>query len=337
MAIVRNLTAYSSSQVLGIRWRTFFCAAGLVVFGLAGFAGCHQVYVKQGIPREVEERFEQASWVPVMVGAIAREGAAEAEKTFDRAVFCKPENPWAAEFDAILAPLIIREVSEEDRNTTCGFGAITTFPDGTVVVEPDLPIVYYRRSAVSIHGAEHDQWTFVWAYPPALHAPTNEEGIRIRAVRMTLGTDGFPLVWEIFHVAQEYRYFFVSAALEQRAAEQFGSPLPGRRFSIERDPNDNSIAIVVRVLDDGPVPMGPYVYLESDVLAITTVLCRCMPSQVDEIMKTESYELLPVESLDAEFESRIMQVLHRLRGGGTGEMRVLRDDGNPARLLRWPK
>ena len=55
--------------------------------------------------------------------------------------------------------------------------------------------------------------------------------------------------------------------------------------------------IETSVLDDGPVPMGPIVYLEAGTRLVGTIICRCMPSQVDEFTETPYYDLLPLDDL----------------------------------------
>ena len=89
---------------------------------------------------------------------------------------------------------------------------------------------------------------------------------------------------------------FVSRSLESAARSTFGPPSPRRRFSIERLITDAPLSVVARVLDDGPIPMGPYVYVDSEG-RVTTVLCRCMPSQVRAFSGNGYYDLQPLEAL----------------------------------------
>ena len=50
--------------------------------------------------------------------------------------------------------------------------------------------------------------------------------------------------------------------------------------------------VVARVLADGPMAMGPFVYLTEPGLEVTTLLCRCMPAQVDDFFANTYYELI---------------------------------------------
>ena len=129
------------------------------------------------------------------------------------------------------------------------------------------------------------------------------------------------------------------APAERWAAEQFkgiafGDPLPGRRFSIERAADEAPDVVVARIIDDGPVPMGPYVYLNAPPSrAVTTVLCRCSPSQVEAFIETRHYDLLPLETIDSSDGER---------GWWAGTL--VYDESRRAapgkpldRILRWPK
>ncbi len=98
------------------------------------------------------------------------------------------------------------------------------------------------------------------------------------------------------HVAPVF-VFFVSSSLELTAKESFKHVLPGRRFAIERPTDQAPAAIVAGTFEDGPIPMGPYVYLSAPDRRITTVICRCSPSQVGEFVQSVYYELIPLETL----------------------------------------
>ena len=60
-------------------------------------------------------------------------------------------------------------------------------------------------------------------------------------------------------------------------------------------------AIVARVIDDGPVPMGPIVHLSAGSHNVSTLICRCMPTQAKSLLETKTYELRPLG--DAKFRT----------------------------------
>jgi hypothetical protein len=174
---------------------------------------------------------------------------------------------------------------------------------------------------------------YVWRYP----APTGGErciSCEGRGVRITLGQDGLPLVWEALSTDTRTRVLFIAESLEQAARREFGEPLPGRRFSIERAADEAPDVVVARIIDDGPVPMGPYVYLNAPPSrAVTTVLCRCSPSQVEAFIETRYYDLLPLETIDP--TSRGL-----MRWVGTlvyDESRRAAPGKSLDRILRWPR
>ncbi len=86
---------------------------------------------------------------------------------------------------------------------------------------------------------------------------------------------------------------FVSEALEKAALAEFGAPMAGRRFAIERSQGEAPKVVVPRIIDDGPVPMGPTLYLMAGKRSVSTLICRCMPAQAKALTATGSYQLEP--------------------------------------------
>jgi hypothetical protein len=233
----------------------------------------------------------------------SREAAAflteRAERSFRKGYFYKPrDNGMQGDEITTFAPLIVAEAADAGQAAAEPFGALAA--DEALKLDATRPTVYAATSAMRVGGPEYSQVTFVWRYGCAEKADcVSHSG---RGVRMTLGPDGTPLLWEALSTDEARRLLFVSKSVENAAAREFGAPLPGRRFSIERGIDETPDVVVVRGLEDGPVPMGPYVYVSAaPARDITTVLCRCMPSQVDEFAATYSYDLAPLESIEARF------------------------------------
>ena len=90
---------------------------------------------------------------------------------------------------------------------------------------------------------------------------------------------------------------YVYTTLEETAVNVFGKPLPGRKYSIERNQDDLPDVVVARVVERGPEPSGPFVYIQSCSHDITTLLCRCENTQFLDIEEDILYELLPIEEL----------------------------------------
>ena len=103
------------------------------------------------------------------------------------------------------------------------------------------------------------------------------------------------MIWEVLADNSKAKLFFVSLSLEAAAAAEFGKPLPGRRYAIERSVEAAPDVIVARVIDDGPIPMGPIVYLSAGTREVSTLICRCMPAQAGKLVATRTYDLLPFQ------------------------------------------
>jgi hypothetical protein len=93
----------------------------------------------------------------------------------------------------------------------------------------------------------------------------------------------------------------------------YPGPLPERRFWVERSLVDAPDILVARILEDGPEPMGPIVYLRGGSHEIDTVICRCMEAQADEVATMGVYGLATVDD---------------------SAVRWLSENGTPD-LLRW--
>ncbi len=227
--------------------------------------------------------------------ASQQDPAERALRTFRQATFYKPKDDPEVGVAMTYAPLIVQEVDATQGATEArNFGAVLPSPTR---VDPRRPVIYFTSSTVRIGGMQRDQVVYLWRYPCERDEPqcVSQRG---RGVRITLAADGTPLVWEALSTDEPRRVLFVSHSLEDAARREFGAPPDGRRFSIERAPADAPDEFVARVLDDGPVPMGPYVYLgASPRREITAILCRCMPSQVDEFVTTGYYEIQPLETI----------------------------------------
>ena len=199
---------------------------------------------------------------------------------FESGWLYKPKRDLDGETEFALAPLIVVEASES-------------------APQPAEPLsVAVSELTVVLNGAPHQQFVYRWR---GLGEP--------QGIRMTLNGDGLAVIWEVLRESCGRRLVVVSEGLEAAAAEVYGAPLPGRRFAVERAVEETPDVHVIRAINPGPIPMGPFVYLTHDGLDVATVICRCMPSQVDDISGSFDYTLevsdgsgdhdafLPLESL----------------------------------------
>jgi len=172
-----------------------------------------------------------------------------------------------------LAPLLLAEVQDINQ-------------------APALPVVYFKEGEAIFSGSQYQQVTFVWNRLDSNSmrgAEPTPQGIRI-----TLNTSGSPVIWEVLVDNSGGNLIFVSQSLETAALKEFGPPLPGRRFAIESSFENAPNTIVARVIEDGPVPMGPIVHLVAGSRNVSTLICRCMPTQAKNLLATQTYELRPI-------------------------------------------
>ena len=214
---------------------------------------------------------------------------------FPLAVFLKPRLDAVDAAEAEFAPLIVEQAAgPETRKPGRLFGAVVTRRDGTLHVDAEDRVVYAGTSRVRMSRRDYRQVIFVWAYA----AGEATESIHWRGIRAAIGPDGFPLAWEILNSDTDERHLFVASSLERAAVDASGAPVQDRCFAIERPVGETPLTVVLRTIEDGPIPMGPYVYMADRTHDVTTLLCRCSPAQVERFVAEGYYDLVPLESLD---------------------------------------
>lgn len=201
---------------------------------------------------------------------------ARATNFFETVIVHKPAEIPGAQKINDLAPLFLFETQARLTNA-----AAAPPPPFQVIVRPqnvELNHVLYQQ--------------FTW-----LVLPQNLELLQAAAktprwfgIRLTLARNGLPVLWELLPAAPGQRRLYASLSLEQQAARQHGPALAGRRFALEPAAAHQPGLVLVRVLDDGPVPMGPLVYLDA-AGEVATLLCRCMPAQAKAAVTGQNYSL----------------------------------------------
>lgn len=208
---------------------------------------------------------------PVITAEVREAIYARANVEFTNAVLWKPsESSDVSSNDFRLAPIILEEA-----------GVRQDVPDTNKPVR--VSVCSYETT---IAGRSREQWIFLCRFP----APSPDVRTPMRAVKITLDRAGQPVIWEILGDSTGADVIFVSQSLETAAAGAFGGPLPGRRYSVERDLAAASNTVVARVIEDGPMPMGPMIYVGQGYDLIT-LICRCMPAQARELVGQRTYRL----------------------------------------------
>jgi len=235
---------------------------------------------------------------------IQQELRRRAVQRFANAAYYKPRASSLGPAIDALAPLLVQKLpaqAHHDDVLSVQFGAVLDDRAGGLLVDPTLPTLYARYQPADPASGAWARVVFVWVYP----APEPTAGVVFRGLRMTLDPDGYPVVYEPLGgladssgVPGLVKPLFVDRSVETAAAARFGPPLPGRRFSIEPAIEEAPDLFVAGLLDQGPIPMGPYVYLDYPRSVATTLLCRCSPSQVDRFEVERWYDLRDLSELD---------------------------------------
>jgi len=215
-----------------------------------------------------------------------------ASVVFEQAHLIKPHEGTNSGLATALAPLVVQEVGVANRATFA-------------------TRVYFQFDIVQLNGQDHAALTYWWFYdeatkPAERRSPTRrgpdarplkragaEAGTPIQGVRITLNTNGSPVIFEVLGHTGRIEQIFVSQLLEAAALAEFGPALPGRRHSIERSLSDTPKIVVPRVIDDAPAVMGPILYLRAGTHDVATLICRCMDSQAKSLAGQSFYELVP--------------------------------------------
>ncbi len=231
---------------------------------------------------------------------------ARTESVFDRATLVKPRASADEDMDITQAPLFVVDVSAVDARLEGSepFFCTQTFPRRGVHANLSNS-VYVDRADIEIAGHSYVQVVYAWKCVLFLDPMVLPAERRLCGVRATLSPDGRPLVWEtLIHPWHDVVY--VSRSLEDAAVARFGAPLPGHAFAAERSQHEAPATVVARVLDDGPLPLGPYVYLNRGADGITTLLCRCSPSQMNDVIDTVEYQLHDADELGPGWQARLL-------------------------------
>ena len=224
-----------------------------------------------GLPRAPIHTNEQAA-------------AARKEREFARAMVYKPKDQQQSGLAWTLAPLIVHELADADGEDDPGpfWGTHITRRS----IESAMITVHAEVLTVNVAGARFAVVDYTWNYSSREAEFTSADA----TLRIVVGPDGYPIVWQAKRWAENESFIFVSESFERLAREQFGEPLPGQRYACQSGWGGFT-GYVTGTLPDGPVPMGHYVYLDAPDRRITTVLCRCSPSPMRTVVNTREYQL----------------------------------------------
>ena len=126
-----------------------------------------------------------------------------------------------------------------------------------LIANPQDATLYFGQSTAALHSRLYEQVFYVWLYPQS--AGGRRGRLVAQGVRMTLDSRGLPAVWEVMANDTSAKIIYVSRVVEHAAAEEFGPPLAGRRFSVETGLSSFPDVVVARVVVSGEKARRPAV------------------------------------------------------------------------------
>ncbi len=215
---------------------------------------------------------------------------------FNLADFYKPDPEHELDLPAAVAPLIVIERAQPDSDAV-------DRPEG----ESPRLVLLYAESEAHFGPVLRRQIIFQWQPPdgrPQAKVGSSADSAAGRiAVRFTLTELGAPMIVEFLpgdpSGSADPAILFVSRSLEDAARRQYGGPLPHRRYACEPAIDSVPEVVIAGVLEDPPVVSGPYLYFADEGQTLTTVICRCSPSQVGDFVGNEYYTLEPLANGDS--------------------------------------
>jgi hypothetical protein len=215
---------------------------------------------------------------------------------FEMACLAKPEEDDSLpDLVRRLAPLIIQEVVSPDASSRA--------------LEPgckSLPAeVYFAVGVAQFQAGPRIQVTYGWPV-------TTPDGIgskrAMQGVRITLDAGGQPVLWQALRETDSAGAIFVSRNLEAAALAEFGGREAGRTFALERGKRTGAAFRIAALVEDGPVLMGPILYVRAKTHDLMTVGCRCSPTQARQLAGQQTYRLVPGDQYIARAEENLKQV-----------------------------
>ena len=192
----------------------------------------------------------------------ASEATCQGDEPFAAAVHYEPDARSTSALDAAHwdlltrnAPVFVQEVAKDARYapTVDELGQVTAADDGTIAIDVTRPAVYGYARKVLLNGRPHVQLTYAIWYPehPKLRSGVDPEAGRIdgATIRITLDSENRPATIETLNNCGCHHRLYPADGVEQAARQEFGSPLKGKAFALERDVESKYDLIIPKVID----------------------------------------------------------------------------------------
>ncbi|NOX59528.1 MAG: hypothetical protein GXP29_11825 [Planctomycetes bacterium] len=171
-----------------------------------------------------------------------------------------------------------------------------------VRIDPSEPTVYSYNTTAKIDGQRLRQLNYVWWFPerPEMVQDDPAAGhIDGAMLRITLDGSGNPIIVESSLNCGCGHVVFVSNSLESSAREAFGSPLPGKRFSVEKNVFVKKNVFVIGTFDESGSEVRPIILSAAGYHEVCQVRFNATESlRALSIAEDDSYRLAEYNTLD---------------------------------------
>jgi len=232
----------------------------------------------------------------------------KARKKFERVALWHPSKPKLSSLLSKYAPIIGVEWGNarpyDIVSDRIGAVEVEGSP-GAIDVHIDTanPTVYAYTSSAKIHGKTYQQLNYVWWFPnrPAFSKDDIGAGkIDGAMLRITLDSRGHPAIIESSLNCGCGHDVFISEKLESAAYDMFGDPLPGKRFSVEKDYPGKHDIVVIDTFELETGVTRPLLLTSSGYHEVIQVKFDALAAMASlEIAEDALYRLADYETLDA--------------------------------------
>ncbi len=261
------------------------------------------------------ERKVLYAWAaPLTTRGIAKEEAKlpkkcleKVKKTFDRIAVWRSSGGSADALIDRYAPVIGIEWPES-RDYDADYdriGAVKLSADGQhleVHVAPMEPAIYAYTTVAKINGHRFRQLNYVWWFSerPAMTPDDPETGhIDGAMIRITLDANDTPMFIESTKNCGCSHEVFVSKAVESAARRTYGTPLSGKRFSVEKHFPDKHDTVVIHTFDPETNAGHPLVLSAAGYHEVYQIKLDASESMKGlAVVENRTYRLLDYDSLD---------------------------------------
>jgi hypothetical protein len=245
------------------------------------------------------------------------EATCQQDETFEAAVHYEPAvepaaggpgnvNPTVKDWDLLrrFAPTIVQErpATLKYAATADELGRVKINDDASITIDTAQPAVYGYARTVLIAGRPHVQLIYAIWYPehPRLKGAFDPEAGKIdgATIRITLDARKQPALFETLNNCGCHHRIYPTLAIEAAARAQFGAPLSGKLFSVERDVEGKYDLIIPKAIDSS-AGERPLVRCRAGTHAVVDVDFTDKHHAGEPVAQRRGYSLLSYDDLES--------------------------------------